>query len=259
MSLKSLENIYLVCPLSLGDYFVCNAIVLDIARKAHSVHIPAPPQFLATLRCLYSDVPNVTLLPYLGQDNENSYVTTHNLSVINFRTVFENITIPIAGSAEPVSVPVNWDRQIYEYFDMPFSKRYREFHLPKIIPNSTNLMDRLNPENEPYVMWHKHTSKHVGGMPIDLESWRPSAGLPDKKIIEVELGHTPNLLDYVDLIKGADEIHCVPSSFFCLVDSMSNQLSATLFYHDYRRDTINQINSRWNGGKWHRVEYGVKL
>ena len=257
--LNCMEKIYLVCPMSLGDYFVCNALVLNWARQSHEVHIPVVPQFMATISSLYSDHTNIKIVPFLGNEIEDQYIKEHQLHVINFRTIFELVKLPLAGSSDPVDVPVHWDRQIYEYFDVPFSKRYLNFQMPQSLPNSLPLMHKLNPDGTPYVLWHKHTSKHVGGMGIDLVTWRPAAGLPDKKIIEVELGNSPNLLDYWDLIQNADEIHCVPSSFHQLVDSVSAQLKATLFYHDLRRDTINQINSRWNGAKWNRVEYGVKI
>jgi hypothetical protein len=31
---------------------------------------------------------------------------------------------------------------------------------------------------------------------------------------------------------------------------------AQLFYHDCRKDTINQINCCWNNHRWNRVDYG---
>lgn len=259
MDLKFMEKIYLGCPLSLGDYFVCNSLVLTWCQQATQVHIPVVPQFIPTVAALYQDHANVIITPFLGNQIEDQYIQENQLHPINLREILQYVKIPLHGSSEIIQVPVNKGRQIYEYFDIPYSSRYLNFQLPQNIPNSLPLMHKLNPHNEPYVLFHKHTNKHVGGLPIDLSSWRPAANLPDKKIIEVELGHTANLLDYWELIQHADEIHCVPSSFYHLVDSVANKISAMLFYHNYRNDIVNQINTRWNGSKWHNVEYIVKI
>jgi hypothetical protein len=214
---------------------------------------------METIRCLYSDCDNIEIVPYLGQQIESELIQARNLKVVNFRTVFELNSLPLAGHHEPISVPVNWDRQIYEHFNWCHSRRYQDFRLPTSIPNSDSLLQRLNPTGEPYVLFHRHTSKHVGGVNIDLAAWRPCAGLdPSLKIVEIEIGHTPNLLDYVSLIKNAREIHVVASSFHCLVDSMVDQTSAALFFHDVRLDTMLQPNCRWNGHRWHTVSYGEK-
>lgn len=254
-----MEKVYLVCPLSLGDYFVCNAIVRHYLALSHQVFLPVAPQFVATVKCLYSDWDNIEIVPYLGEENEKEFIKQNQLAVVNWRTIFEINHLPLKSSQSLMPVPLNWDRQIYEHFDWCYSKRYQDFALPKVIPNSVSLYHKLNPLNVPYVLFHGHTSKHVGGLGIDLESWRPAAGLdPSFKIISVELGHTANLLDYVQLIVNAKEIHVVPSSFYCLVDSMFDQTNAELFFHDVRLDTIVQPNSRWNNKRWHQVTYGAK-
>jgi hypothetical protein len=257
LTVKSMEHVYLVCPLSLGDYFVTNALVRHWARLSHSVTLPAVPQFMATVACLYSECSNVEVVPYLGPDLENKRIKDRDLFVINYRTIFETQSLHFMGQDHPSTVPVWWDRQIYEHFDMSYSRRYQDFVLPSHVPGAAQLSKKLNPGGDSFVLWHKHTSQHVGGVDIDLESWRPAAGLdPSLKIIQVELGHTPNLLDYIDLITHAKEIHVVPSSFHCLVDSVVDLTSAELFFHDVRKDTLIQVNSRWNNHRWHVVNYG---
>lgn len=257
MTLKSFENLYLVCPLSLGDQFVINAIVHHFADRAHSLWLPVVPQFWETVKCLYQDWPNIHLVPYLGAEREAHLVREKGLAVVNFRTVFELSKLPLAGSDSSIEIPVMWDRQIYEHFDWCYNVRYQQFRWPSHVAGAERLYHALNPSGQPYVLWHKHTSRHVGGLDIDLASWRPAAGLPNLPIVEVELGHSPNLLDYQLLIERAAEIHVVPSSFHCLVDSILDKTAATLFFHDARRDTLLQPNSRWNAWRWHVVDYGA--
>ena len=65
------------------------------------------------------------------------------------------------------------------------------------------------------------------------------------------------MMQYVDLIKNAEEIHVVPSSFHCLVDSM--ETNASLYFHDIREKTSMAINSDWNNHRWTIVKYQNRL
>ena len=254
-----MEKLYLVSPLYLGDAFVINALVHRWAAQAHEVHVPALPQYVATVQCLYAHVANVKVVPYLGTDHEQEYIRSHALQVINFRTLYEMHELPIKHHDSPVSVPVNWDRQIYEYFDLPYSVRYREFQLPPIIPHTEHVFEKLNPTQEPYVLWHGESDTMIHKCGINLHAWRQHIGAPDHKIIHIQPGVTPNLLSYMKLIEHAKEVHCIPSAFHCLVDSVVHRTQAELFFHDVKAATIMQVNSRWNSWRWHSVYYDNKI
>jgi hypothetical protein len=259
MVIHVMPQLYLISPLFLGDAFVINALVHKWAQEAVHVHVPTLPQYVHTVQCLYSDYPNITVVPYLGEQKEQEYIAKHNLQTINFRTLYELTKLPIKHHDAPVDIPVLWDRQIYEYFDVPFSRRYQNFQLPKHIPNTQNLFNTLNPTHEPYVLWHRYSHTQIHDTQVDLKAWRAQIGAPDIKIIEIVTGHTANLLDYMQLITHAQEIHCIPSAFHCLVDSVLDQTNATLFYHDVKAHTLMQVNCRWNNWRWHSVYYEHKI
>jgi hypothetical protein len=64
-------------------------------------------------------------------------------------------------------------------------------------------------------------------------------------------------MEYVELIKNAEEIHCIPSSFHCLVDGI--ETPAKLFFHDIREKTSMAVNSIWNNHRWTMVNYNPRL
>jgi hypothetical protein len=192
-------------------------------------------------------------------DHENNYISEHELHVINFRTLYEMQKLPLKHHDQPVQVPVNWDRQIYEYFDVPFSQRYSGFQLPDHIPDTQLLYDKLNPTHEPFVLWHGASHTMTQTPQIDLIAWRSHIGAKPRLIIPIETGHTVNLLSYMQLIEQAEEIHCIPSAFHCLVDSVVHRTQAELFFHDVKAATIMQVNSRWNAWRWHSVYYDNKI
>lgn len=257
--IKIQDRVYLVSNLFLGDAFVINALVHKFAQECNQLHVPTLPQYVTTVSSLYADHPHIHVVPYLGAAQEQAYIQDHALQVINFRTLFEVTKLPMKHHDAPVQVPVNWDRQIYEYFDVPFSRRYKDFRLPKHIPGSQELLHKLNPEGEPYVVWHRHSHQNLAPYDIDLAAWRQHVGAPDRKIIEVQTGHTANLLAWMDVLRHAEEIHVVPSAVHCLVDSVLDQISASLFYHDVKVTTLMQVNSRWNAWRWHTIYYDNKI
>lgn len=257
--IKVMNRVYLVSPLYLGDAFVINALVHKWAAQAHEVHLPTLPQYVVTVQCLYAQTPNVKVVPYLGADHETNYIREHELHVINFRTLYEMQKLPLKHHDQPVQVPVNWDRQIYEYFDVPFSQRYAGFQLPDHIPDTQLLYDKLNPTHEPFVLWHGASHTMTQTPQIDLIAWRSHIGAKPRRIIPIETGHTVNLLSYMKLIEQAEEIHCIPSAFHCLVDSVVRRTQAELFFHDVKATTLMQVNSRWNAWRWHSVYYDNKI
>ena len=259
MVIHVMNSLYLVSPLYLGDAFVINSLVHKWAEQAPEVHVPTLPQYVHTVQSLYADHAHIKVVPYLGKDREAEYIQKHNLQTINFRTLYEITKLPFKHHESAVEVPVCWDRQIYEYFDVPYSNRYSGFKLPHNLPHAESLFDKLNPDHEPYVLWHGHSHTQTHHTQVDLKSWRQATGMCDKKIIHIDTGHTPNMLDYMQLITHADEIHCIPSSFHCLVDSVLDRTKATLFYHDVKVNTLMQVNSRWNAWRWNVVYYDVKL
>jgi hypothetical protein len=92
---------------------------------------------------------------------------------------------------------------------------------------------------------------------MNVPAFREANGLLPIKIIEIEEGITDNMMHYVKLIQNAQEIHVVPSSFHCLVDSIDT--NAKLFFHDLREKTSMFINSSWNTKQWTVVNYNQRL
>jgi hypothetical protein len=259
MVINMMRRVYLVSNLYLGDAFVINALVRNIAQTSDELWLPTLPQYVETVSCLYQDLPQVKVVPYVDHQHERELIQQHQLAEINFRTIFEITRMPIKGWSQSVEVPVHWDRQIYEYFDVPFSRRYKDTVLPTCTPGAHMLCHKLNPENQPFALWHRLAAQASLPAQIDLAAWRIAAGLPPLKIIEVEPGHTSNFLDWMGLIKQADEIHVIPSSLHCLTDSMATQIKADLFYHDVKAHTVMQPNCRWNMWRWNQVHYEHKF
>lgn len=251
---KIYDRLFFAGPMKMGDYFAANGIIHHYADRCDELHLPVWPHIVETVKTLHKDWPNIKVVSLCaGDSGENQYVAENRLSRIN-RVPMHFIEINGAHAA------AFWDHQMYQFYELPFHMRYTNFRLPKHIQGSRELYQRLS-GGEPYGLLHCKGGDHNNLLQfnIDLDTFRKANGFPDLKFIEVTPDITNDMMQYVDLIRNAQEIHCVPSSFFCMVDSLYNQTNAILFYHDVRAETVMQINSQWNNNRWNIVKYATKL
>ena len=94
----------------------------------------------------------------------------------------------------------------------------------------------INIPDSKFRLIHKESS--IGDYDLDIKS--------DNLInifVSKEIGK--NIFSYIDLIKRAQEIHCVDSAFIHLVDSFT--LSSSLYFHDVRKDNYKfNLKNNWN-------------
>ena len=247
---KIFDRLFYSGPMSLGDTFVSTGIIHWFGDRCDELHLPVLPKFYKTLATLFQDHPNIKVVALLPHDQgENQYVLANRLSRIHRADLMNTI---ING----VNITAMWDIQIYANYELPYSLRYSNFRLPKHIEGSEELYERLG-KSEPYALIHKFSNDFPQGAPIDIPTFRHNQDLPEIKIIEVTEEITDNMMQYVDLIKNAEEIHCIPSSFHCLVDGIETK--AKLYFHDIREKTSMAVNSIWNNYKWNMVFYQKRL
>jgi hypothetical protein len=222
------------------------------------LYYPAKGPFFETIKCLYQDEPNIEVWRFYSTEQERIFLNTYP-EIKRVRSLALVSTEIHRMHCQPEVIQIHWPQQIYENFDIPFKMRYLDFKLPKDIPGQDELYDSLTEGNNDYVLVHRYASDHPQGIPIDIQSYRKERGLPDRKIIEITEGQTENMLAYKKLIENAAEIHCIASSFFNLVDSISMDLKGLLVFHDIRKNSLMKVNSRWNNWKWDLVNYSVRI
>lgn len=248
--IKIFDRLFFMGPMSLGDSFVLCGMVNHYADRCNELHLPADPRFFKTIKTLYQDHPNIRVIP-MPQDwtSENVYVEEQKLS----RILRINLVHSIIKNFD---ITPMWDIQLYSNYELSFGLRYSNFRLPKHIEGSDELYKELS-GGVPYILVHRYSNDFPNGAPINIPAFRAANNLPDYKIIEIRDGITDNMMHYVKLIENAQEIHCIPSSFHCLVDSIATK--ARLFFHDIREKTSMAINSAWNDNKWIMIQYQERL
>lgn len=256
------NNLVLHHHTGLGDSFICNGIVHIYAENfCNTLHLPCEQRYYETINCLYQDFDNIIVHPFnenwaiLEQEVKNfSQENKYPLIRIGFENLFHSNLHRV--NCEKERFAINFDRQFYEQANVLYKDRYEKFILPKKIINEDKLYDELTEGEKDYILVHKSSSLNES-YPIDIFSYNK---YKDIKVIEILKSQTSNLLDYVKLIKNAKEIHCVPSSFHCLVDSISRRINAGLYYHNIRLNTLIQVNCCTTGkNRWNVIDYQQKI
>jgi hypothetical protein len=172
---------------------------------------------------LYSENFNVSIIPISGinefaESQQYAKITNQPILHIGFNKCDIN----------------NWDKSFYQQVGLDFLERYRFFKLPRKLPK------QIIAPNQPFILIHNQSSDNYFQLNIN------SSLIPfivDKK-------YSGDLLSYINLIQSAEEIHCIDSSFFHLVDSLPSTTNK-LYYHDIRKSITNFDKSP----KWESIKY----
>jgi hypothetical protein len=194
--------------LGLGDHFVCNGLVNYICKISNEpIDLICKKTNLDTITYLYSENSQVTAVG-INSYNEitevNEYVlkTQQNILRIGFEYCDPN----------------SWDTSFYKQLNIDFIERYRFFKLPKKKPKNL-----IKVPDSPYILVHNQSSDQKYELNINTNL--------DIFYMDKQDGY--HLLSYIDVITNAEEIHCIDSSIFHLIDSMPN-ITNKLYFHDIR-------------------------
>lgn len=239
---------------SMGDSLVTAPIVKNFASMCNQMYVPVAAWQFPTLQTLFEVDSNVVLVDYQDPVIMDQISSQQSLTKINPPPIFEVMI-------NNVPCRVLWDEQWYTYFQLPFSLRYTGFTFAYKLPKSEHLFHQTVKQTK-YILVHSEMGPNRFKCAVDLNHWRESAGLDsleNYQIIDINEQLSSNMMDYVDLIRNASEIHCVPSSFFCLVDSIACETKARLFYHNMREGTHMRVNNAHNQQRWCFINYQQKF
>ncbi len=215
----------------LGDQIECVGMIRHIADIFDEVHILSKSQHEDTVRYIYRDDSNVKVhvIPPSGSNeygDERQWVRS-NLS--NF-----DGTILTPGHENYFNNIQDFNRRqvaaapaFYEIIGVPYELKFEKFYFQRERREEDRVYKKLNPHGDKYIFVHDDASR---GFSIDVET--------DYKIIRNDISE--NVFHMTKIFENAEEVHCMSSSMFCLIDCMAaSPLLET---------NLNQINKflHWN-------------
>lgn len=242
-------------PAALGDMIVSCGIVRHFLATYDEIHIFVNPGFLKTISTIFVNESRVKIFRHTSDEEMYTHARLNELVILP--SPYDKL---FAIEHNSVHCGILWDEQFYTIFDVSFSKRYTTF-ITQSTPRSKELKNKIVTNNR-YILVHQNYFTFNGDVPIDMHYWRNNARLDpltEFQIIKINPSLSDNMMDYVDLIKGAEEIHCIASSFYHIVDGMTQETNARLFYHDIRKTAVLRVNNQWNNYRWTIINYSSKL
>lgn len=227
-----MDNIYIYQHLGLGDHIICNGLVRELIKRQQSAKyfIFCLKRTHASVSFMFRDLNNIQTIPVEGDS-----------AVIEFlRGTTKPTKIIVIGFNHNNNYNCTWDEAFYIQHAVPFAKRWESFFVERDSNREAQLFNRLASSRK-YALIH-----NVGSDNIDRIDYSKVDSSLHQIVVEPI---TDVVFDYLTLIQYADEIHCVDSSFFHLVESTKTK--AKLFYHrDHKRRSSPQHNhcfkSSWN-------------
>jgi hypothetical protein len=203
-----MDNLYIYHHLGMGDHISCNGLVRHFCESYKKVFLFVKPMYAENVKRMYVDLKNIDFI--IGDDNfVTHYINTNKISNL------------IKIGFEKLNQRDNFELQFYNHAAVPIEYKHSKFYIERNLEKEIELFNKLQLEPNNYIFLHR------GGKEIKNELLNKNY-----KIVE------PNdfgIFDWMYVIENAKEIHCIDSSFICLVDCMKLNENIKLYNHRYVR------------------------
>lgn len=214
------NSIYIYHHLGMGDHILCNAIVRTYTEKYDRVYLFVKPQ-------------NISNVAYMYRDNEKiKFISMDDISIRQFMSFNTQNNYLIIGHEKLhqrlKSENKKFDEIFYEMANVPFEDKWNKFYFQRDIEKEKDTYyNKLGlKDNENFIFMHDDPKN---GRVIN-ETYISKNDKIIKPIDYLDIG----VFDFLYTIEKAKEIHCMDSSFSCLIDTIQLR-NDNLFMHSYVR------------------------
>ena len=190
--------------------------------------MPVKKHNVETVSYMFSDRDNIKILPVVNDDEADMYLAQYR------RLGYNIVSLGFYGQ-DFMKGAKTFDESFYNQAGVEYSERWDSFFFPKKGLKKIEASDFLNKKGGEYIFVHDDKER---GLNINTNT------LPDLPIIRPKhlFGKSCSVgfFDYLELIKNANEIHCMDSSFAMLIDHISDLRDKPKSIHRYlREDNLN--------------------
>lgn len=214
-------NSFILGHLGLGDQIICNSIIRNVSKNSSSVLLPVKKHNLLNVKDMLKDLSNIQYLSVLDDSGMLNY---YNLA----KNYIDN-TVAFGIFGKDFLKNVNYfDESFYKQCEIEYEKRWTDF---KYIHNQDKQQQLLNEIKKTYIFVHDDASRNLN-IKIDYLSTNYNIYKPKH---EYGTSSLYTIFDYMSVLKNAEEIHCMDSSFACLIDHIPELYDKKKYIHRYIR------------------------
>lgn len=211
-----MNSAYLYHHLGLGDHIIANGMVRTLAKKYDVLYLFCKVHTFSNVSYMFRDLDNLKIIQ---MDDDQ---------VKNFIRINPKNNYIIAGHAPFYSIYNRADNKLrideifYKLADVPIENKFSEFLIPRDLEKEKEVFKKLElEEGEKFIFVHDDESRKRN-ITKNISK--------DIKIIKPSMDYL--VFDFLYTIEKAEEIHCINSSFFCLIDCMGIQ-KENMYLHRY--------------------------
>lgn len=226
-----MNSVYIYHHLGLGDHIIANGMVRTIAKKYDKTYLFCKPHNFLNVSFMYRDLPNLKI------------IVMEDLEVQSFMTINPDNNYVIAGHAPFWKIlnsghnKLKIDEIFYQLAEVPLENKWTEFYVQRDIEREKEVFNKLElKEGDRFIFVHDDNNRKI------------IKNLPSIKVIKPS-DRNLSLFDFLYTIEKAEEIHCINSSFFCLIDCIGIKKDK-MFLHEYVRKDLNDDASPILGSNW---------
>lgn len=221
--------------LGLGDHIVMNGMVNYLSKYYKIIYLPAKEHNFTTIKFMFEKNDKVEVFK-IGSHNEyqdiKSYSELKNLEIL--KVGFENLKLN-----------KEFNTEFYQQLNLSYNISFDYFDPNYVELENKNLLKHLRkyykcPDR--YIILHLESSTGA----YDIRKLNIKSDLP-YILIEKKSDVFSNILYYLDALKEAEEVHCINSSVFTLVDRIST--NGKLYFHNIKKEpykSFTAFNKSWN-------------
>ena len=224
-----MDTLILYHHLGLGDHMMCHGLVRETCKHHPKVITFAKKHNIASVRFMFKDIRNLDIFEADDIKARKFIEENPTMSVL-----------PVGFGALDWSSDKPLDTQFYEMAGVPVEKKFSEFQVKRDPQRELEFTDNLIGENSDMKhLWGEYIFLHHDperGMGIKLD--KITSDLP---VFQPNPKYTDCIFDYCKIIEKASEVHVIDSSFFHMIDCMSQykgRLNQKLVIHRYARPQV---------------------
>lgn len=217
--------------MGLGDHIICNGAIRTLAKE-HNVVVFSKEHNYKKVARMFSDEVKITVFSCPQGKNlqeEQGYV---------FKFMEENPNAELLMLGFTTMPNRNFDEVFYACANVPFENRWSESKFPRNLALEKEILDRLNPSGEPFIFVHDDPSRGYTITPTNRNNM---------KIIKNDM--SVDVFDMCGVLEAAQEIHCMESSFKCLIESIPSIICPLYLHKNLRVENgslaISTAKKKW--------------
>ncbi len=217
--------------LGMGDHISCHGIVRHYCEITPEVGLFVKEHNFDNVQYMYNDIRNLQLFKM------DDYQAINFLEENNIDNVLR-VGLAVGGDSSKCKRQ-NFEEDFYLMAGVPIEFKTEKFFINRDKKKELEIFDMLDLKPHEYIFVHDGDNNTKDK--TNLKFIRN-----DMKIVKpVGFG----LFDWMHVIENAREIHCIDSSFLCLIDCMDTY-EIELYNHRYIKNYPNDIkiftNKNWN-------------